>query len=224
MIDTPAREPLPLTAKGRGTRQRILDAAADLMVAKGVAAVSLDEICRVTGTSKSQLYHYFASKDELAIAVVDCVRLRILAFQRPLLVTADSFEALERWAATMVAIQRGSGGGHGCPLGTLANELADTAERARIQLQAAFAEWEAVIAAGLASMQARGELVARADPQRLAQAVLASVQGGLLMAKTARDVAPLEVALAASLGYLRTFAAADPRHDRRARATRTHDG
>jgi len=198
-------ETKPLTAKGRATRARIVDAAADLMVSKGVAAVSLDEILRATDTSKSQLYHYFASKEDLVVAVAECVRTRILSFQRPLLMAPDSFEALERWAATIVEIQRRAGGRGGCPLGTLASELADSVEVARAELEAAFEEWEALIATGLASMQDRGDLSEEADPERLAAFVLATLQGGLLMAKTAKDVVPLELALASSLGYLRTF-------------------
>lgn len=74
----------PLTAKGRATRRRIVDMASDLMVERGVLAVSLDEVGRVTSTSKSQMYHYFASKDDLVAAVVTCVRDRILAFNRDL--------------------------------------------------------------------------------------------------------------------------------------------
>ena len=60
----------PLTAKGRDTRRRIVETASDLMVERGVSAVSLDEVGRATATSKSQMYHYFASKDDLVAAVV----------------------------------------------------------------------------------------------------------------------------------------------------------
>ena len=75
----------PVTAKGRDTRRRIVETASDLMVERGVSAVSLDEVGRATSTSKSQMYHYFASKDDLVAAVVICVRDRILAFQSDLL-------------------------------------------------------------------------------------------------------------------------------------------
>jgi TetR/AcrR family transcriptional regulator, transcriptional repressor for nem operon len=202
----PASE-MPPTAKGRATRARIVDAAADLMVSRGVAAVSLEDVRQLTDTSKSQLYHYFDSKEDLVVAVVDCVRARILSFQRPLLVTLDSFEALDRWAATIVQVQRQVGGRGGCPLGTLANELADSVEVARAELEAAFDEWERLLASGLAAMKERGELEPTADPAQLAVFVLASLQGGLLMAKTTQSVAPLEVALASSLGYVQTFSA-----------------
>ena len=88
----------PLTAKGRPRRRRIVDTAADLMVERGVLAVSLDEVGRVTSTSQSQMYHYFASKDDLVAAVVTCVRDRILAFHGDLLVAVDSLEGLRGWA------------------------------------------------------------------------------------------------------------------------------
>jgi len=70
----------PLTATGRATRRWIVDTAADLIVERGVSAVSLDELGRLTSTSKSQMYHYFASKNGLVVAVVIWVRDRILAF------------------------------------------------------------------------------------------------------------------------------------------------
>src|SRR5271169_3728405 len=76
----------PLTAKGRDTRRRIVDTAANLMVERGVSAVSLDEVGRVTSTSKSQMCHYFASRDDLVAAAVICVQDRILAFHGDLLV------------------------------------------------------------------------------------------------------------------------------------------
>ena len=57
-------------------------------------AVSLDEVGRLTSTSKSQMYHYFASKDDLVAAVVTCVRDRILAFHGDLLIAVDSLEGL----------------------------------------------------------------------------------------------------------------------------------
>ncbi len=59
---------------------------------------------------------------------------------------------------------------------------------------------------GLRAMQARGELDAAADPTRMATAVLASIQGGLLLAQTYQSAQPLRIALDAALVYLHTFA------------------
>ena len=49
-----------LTARGAATRARIVEAAADLIYARGVEQTSLDEVMATSGVSKSQLYHYFA--------------------------------------------------------------------------------------------------------------------------------------------------------------------
>ena len=113
----------PLTAKGRCTRRRIVNTASDLMVERGVSAVSLDEVGRATSTSKSQMYHYFASKDDLVAAVVACVRDRILAFQGDLLVGVESVEGLRGWTDSIVDLHRQAPGWSGCPLGTLSSEL-----------------------------------------------------------------------------------------------------
>jgi hypothetical protein len=58
---------------------------------------------------------------------------------------------------------------------------------------------------GLEKMRARGELVASAEPRRLATAVFASLQGGLLLSKTCKDAQPLRDALDASYAHLRSF-------------------
>jgi TetR/AcrR family transcriptional repressor of nem operon len=196
----------PLTAKGRETRRRIVEAAADLMVERGVAAVSLDEVGRVTSTSKSQMYHYFTSKDELVAAVVLCVRDRILAFQGDLLVAVESVDDLEGWADSIVAIQRQAPQWSGCPLGTLASELIGETGVGRFDIHEAFGSWQLLLADALERLRDSGRLRADADPERLATATLASLQGGLLMSKALQDETPLAVALEAAIEHLRTFA------------------
>jgi AcrR family transcriptional regulator len=195
----------PLTAKGRETRQRIVEAASDLMVEQGVAAVSLDEVGRVTSTSKSQMYHYFTSKDELVAAVVVCVRDRILAFQGDLLTTVESADDLQGWARSIVEFQRQAPLWSGCPLGTLASELIGEAGVGRIDIQEAFDSWQLLLVDALGRLRDSGSLRADADPEHLAMATLASLQGGLLMSKALQDETPLVVALDAAIDHLRTF-------------------
>jgi len=195
-----------LTTKGRETRRRIVEAASDLMVERGVAAVSLDEVGRVTSTSKSQMYHYFTSKDELVTAVVLCVRDRILAFQGSLLATVESVDDLQGWADSIVAFQRQAPRWSGCPLGTLASELIGEAGGGRLDIHEAFDLWQLLLEDALRRLRDSGRLRADADPERLATATLASLQGGLLMSKAHQDESALSVALDAALEHLRTFA------------------
>jgi hypothetical protein len=96
----------------------------------------------------------------------------------------------------------------GCPIGSLASALADHDEAARRDLVASFDRWEGSL--GLACMRERGEVVAQADPATLAMAVMAGIQGGLLLTQTRKTSRPLRVALDAAMVHLRTFAVPAP--------------
>jgi AcrR family transcriptional regulator len=207
MPEISAADSRPLTSKGRETRQRIIDAAADLAYERGVAGVSLDDVRRATGTSKSQLYHYFGDKNDLIHAVIERQRERVLGFHRPALESLSSWDDIQRWRDMIVETQAVRACRYGCPLGSLVNELAELDEFARTQLSGAFAIWEQILADGLAGMVEAGKLRADANHADLALSVIASLQGGLLLAEMDRSTRPLEVALDAAIAHLRSFAA-----------------
>jgi TetR/AcrR family transcriptional repressor of nem operon len=212
----------PTTSRGVATRQRIVDAACDLVFGRGAAAVTLDEILAATGTSKSQLYHYFADRSDLIRAVVARQGERVLDLQRLGLSDVDGWEALGRWRDLVVGVVEGLGCRGGCPVGSLADELADLDEQARIEAASVFERWQALLADALRAMVAAGQLQPDADLDRLALATLASLQGGLLLAKTTRTTLPVEAALDAAIAHLRAFAvepARRPRPSRRAIVT-----
>jgi AcrR family transcriptional regulator len=205
MHDEPGALPPP-TQKGREQRQRIVDAAADLVFERGVTEVSLDDIREATGVSKSQLYHYFNNKSDLLHAVIECQRERVLGNHRPTFQSLEGWDDLTQWRDMIVAHQAARSCRYGCPLGSLANGLAELDDVARNQLSGAFSSWGSIIAEGLTRMVESHTLRADADPQELAVSVLASLQGGLLMAETARDTRPLEIALDAAIAHLKSFA------------------
>src|SRR6266851_8268465 len=89
--------PRRLTARGAATRARIVAAAASLVYERGFAGTSLDDVMAATGTSKSQLYHYFADKDALICEVIQAQLGRIIAAQEAGLHEVSSWEGLQRW-------------------------------------------------------------------------------------------------------------------------------
>lgn len=202
---------LPATAKGRATRSRIVERAAELMFERGVARTSLDDVGDAAQVGKSQLYHYFGDKSTLVRAVIDLQTDQILAAQEPYLSNLDSWQNWQSWRDLLVDIQRQRHCVGGCPIGSMASELADSDEPARRQLVLGFDRWEEAFRDGLASMQRNGLLRPDADPSALALATLASLQGGLLLSQTRKDVAPLQVALDAALDNLRRWATAGAR-------------
>lgn len=196
-----------LTARGAATRHRIVAAAADLMYIQGVGATSLDGVIEASGTGKSQMYHYFADKDALVIEVVSTQIDRVLGFQDQHLRRLDSLRGLERWRDALISGNRIRGGGHGCPLGSLASELADRTETVRAALVDGFGAWEGLFATGFERMRVNGELDAAADAGVLASGLLAALQGGLLLAQTHRDPRRLEIALNMGIDQVRAHTA-----------------
>lgn len=206
MEDTDQDRARPLTAKGLATQARIVDAAAELMFARGVSRTTVEDVQREAGVSASQLYHYFRDKRALVRAVIRCQTDAVLDRQQPYLSHLDSFEALHAWRDVQVEVQRQRGGIGGCPIGTLAAELADEDPDARADLAAAFDRWEEPVRAGLRAMRDRGALSPEADPDQLALALLAAVQGGLVLTQTRRDPKALAVAVDTVLAYIHTLA------------------
>lgn len=201
--DIVAEDAVPPTTRGAATRARIVEAAADLVFADGFANTGLDAVRAASGTSKSQLYHYFADRDDLFRAVVELQTDRVLAAQQPYLDELDSWDSFRRWADAIVGLQRSIGGSGGCPLGSLAVELADD-PRARAVAAAGFQRWACYLARGFQRMLDRGDLRADADPDELATAVLAALQGGLLFTDLQRSTGPLELALDMALAHVRS--------------------
>jgi TetR/AcrR family transcriptional repressor of nem operon len=197
-----ARLARPTTPRGAATRARIVEAAAGLVYRRGASATSLEDIMEASATSKSQLYHYFADKDALMRAVIEFQTRRMMGVQAAHLGVVDSLAGLRRWRDAVVSMNKAARGVGGCPLGSLASELSDRSEGARALLAHGFELWESHLEQGLRAMRDRGEIKPEADPAELATAVIAALQGGLLLAQTTRRSRPLELALDMAIGHI----------------------
>jgi len=189
------------------------------MYQNGVSTTSLDDVLAAAGSGKSQLYHYFDSKAELVAAVIER-QLELVLARQPTLTHIESWEGIDAWVSEILTTHSAPGGPFACPLGTMAAELKND-ETFRPLLDAAFRRWEAPLARGLQTIQDRGELVADADPGRLASTVIAALQGGMLLARVRGDIAPLRDTLEGAVAQLRHWRAAP---SGRRRATRTGEG
>ncbi len=189
------------------TRARIVEAAADLVYRQGTVATSLEDIMEASATSKSQLYHYFADKDALMRAVIEFQTGRVTGGEAVRPEALDSLDGIRRWRDAVVTMNRASRGVGGCPLGSLVSQLADRSESARASLANGFELWESHFRQGLSAMRDRGELKPEADPAELATAIIAALQGGLLLAQTTRSSRPLELALDMAIGHIARLSA-----------------
>lgn len=204
---------IPSTAKGRATRERIVRGAAELVSEHGVAAVSLDDVGRRAAASRSQLYHYFDDKDALVRAVIDATTDAVLGAQDGLLGHLDSWPGLDRWFDALVSMQRERQARGGCPIGSLAGQLAESDPQARAAIADGLDRWEAHLRAGLNRMRDRGDLPPETDTGELATATMANLQGGLLLTQVRRDPEQLRIALDAARALLHGARAGLPNRD-----------
>jgi AcrR family transcriptional regulator len=191
-----------LTAKGAATRQRIIDGAGDEIREHGIAAVTLDDICRRTGTGKSQLFHYFpGGREELLLAVARREACRVLADQQPHLGQLTTWPAWQDWRDAVVRRYRRQG--VHCPLGVLITELGRHTPSAQAVTRQLLEQWQRDVQAGITVMQERGEIAADLNASRTAAAIIAAIQGGVTILMSTGSVAHLEAALDTALAYLR---------------------
>src|ERR1700730_7721300 len=133
----------PATARARAPRERTLKPAAELTAEKGTAGMSLDDVRARTGASRSQLYHYFEDRDDLLRAVVEATTNAVLGRQDGLFDRLDSWAGIDRWFEFMVQHQIEQQARGGCPLGSLAGQLAESDPKARAAIAAGFHRWGA---------------------------------------------------------------------------------
>jgi AcrR family transcriptional regulator len=171
-----------------------------------VAGTTIDDVKAASGVSSSQLYHYFIDKQALVRAVIEYQTDAVLDAQQPLLSRLDSMDALRAWRDLSVDLQRQRHCQGGCPIGSFVGELAETDSVARAALATGFGRWESPIREGLHAMCDRGDLRHDADPDRLALAILAALQGGLLLTQVRRETSPLEAALDTILEHIASLA------------------
>ncbi len=196
-MSAPSSSPRRLTRKGQQTRERIVSAAADLIFERGVAHTTIEDVRAAADASSSQLYHYFDDKPALVRSVIEHQTDTIVGGQETF--DLSTLSGLRAWRDWVIEHQRKLNCSGGCPIGSLGSELAETDPAARAQVAEGFKRWEATIQSGIREMHARGRLAPATDPDTLALALLAAVQGGLLLTQIERDTRPLEAALDAML-------------------------
>ncbi|MFJ3796908.1 TetR/AcrR family transcriptional regulator [Streptomyces sp. NPDC090088] len=191
-----------LTAKGRATRRRIVEGAAEVLRERGVGTVTLDDVMARTGTSKSQLFHYFpAGKDELLLAVAEFEAEQVMEDQQPYLGRLESWADWERWRD--VVVERYEEQGDTCPLGSLFLQVGRSTPGARAIVVGLLRRWQESLAAGIRAVRANTGPGADVDIDARAAALLAAIQGGVSILLSTGDSAHLRAALDQGIADLR---------------------
>jgi TetR/AcrR family transcriptional repressor of nem operon len=189
---------IPPTPRGRASWQRIVDVACDLFYRQGVAATGLNEIIAGSGTGKGQLYHFFADKDALVLAVIETQVESAVAAETAHFAAMTTAADLRAWVDAAVASHSQADSAR-CPLGALVAEVAEHDPRLRAGLDAGFRRWHDAIRNGLERLQRSAVVRADRDPDELAELLLCAYEGGALMSAVRAHTGPLRLALNAAI-------------------------
>lgn len=180
----------------------MLEAAFDLFHAKGIHATSVGEILARSRTGKSQFYHYFESKDGLILAVVEEFETLVANGKLPGIERIESLKDLERWFGDVIAFQRATGATRFCPMATIAIGLDDGQDAIRTVVDRVLARSRDLLVRFFEESRRRERLAAKCDPEELADFCYAILQGGLVLSRVRRDVAPFERAVKHAIAYV----------------------
>lgn len=203
------------------TRTRILMAAMELFWEKGFSSTSMADILGRAGVNSGSLYHYFPGKQDLLLAVLDAYHggihemLLAPAWQGVDDPIEKVFALLERYRQAIVTTDCT----YGCPIGSLALEIHEPDPSVRERLAANFNAWTDAIEQCL--VEAGPRVPDQVDRRALAEFVLTTMEGAVMLARTYRNVAYFDRAIAQLRRHFDDWAGPAPRRSRRSPNRRT---
>lgn len=192
--------------------ERLVNAMAGLVHQRGYLGVGVDDVCKAAGVKKGSFYHFFKSKRELMLAALERQQQMgqehlvdaAFAGDRPplkrierLLETAGRIEASNKTRAGRVL---------GCPFGNLAAEVGGSEPILTKRVNEALCKFSESVRDALRDAKRRGDVPRSLDVAKATDAILAYLEGVMLLAKMRNDpslirrLAPLAVQLATQPG------------------------
>lgn len=181
------------------TRDALIQAAKELLAEEGYVSTSPRDILTRSGAGQGSLYHHFRGKSDLAGSALQEVSAEMCAAADNVLDNEpDPMRAVEAWLAAPRDALRG------CRLGRLVAEPILTETAISQPIATYFRHVQGRLSALLAEARASGRLNADLDPVELADALVAVVQGGYVLARATGDPAAMRHAQRAAVVLLRT--------------------
>ena len=184
----------------RTTKERILDAAEELMLEKSFHSVGLNEILKAVQVPKGSFYHHFESKEQFGVEMLKHYVAESTAYKSKLLLSPtpepDPLLRLVTYLESNVCRTLESEGKCPCLVVKLASEVADFSEPMREVLAQGTREWVAIFEKLLIEGVEKGKMAACIEPSIMAPVILDLWTGAMHRASTTRNVASLREAIA----------------------------
>jgi len=172
------------------TRQKILLAAFTEIHRYGYQAASIQNIIDQAGVTKGALYHHFKSKHEMVVALIDEVHSEYVenTFIRPMQGSDDPITVLIQTLYAMKADMSVEDVELGCPLDSLAQEMAPIDEQIQRRIEQLYQRKHKQLVAAFERGQVAGKVKQDISANSIALLIMATLQGSMGIAKSARSV------------------------------------
>jgi TetR/AcrR family transcriptional repressor of nem operon len=177
------------------TRDRLVEAARTLFWKHGYASTGIAQILKAADAGSGSLYYFFPTKEDLLLAVLEWYQENLWPqVVQPVFDRVS--DPIERIFGVLDGYRRGllaTNYQHGCPIGNLALELADSHPAARQLLAVNFTGWRKAIEQCLA--EAVLKLPDSLDREQLALFVLTTMEGAVMLARAYQSIDPYDAAV-----------------------------
>ncbi|HMS16776.1 MAG TPA: TetR family transcriptional regulator C-terminal domain-containing protein [Planctomycetota bacterium] len=181
-------------AKDTDTRERILAAGAQIVGDKSFNGAGLSEILALAEVPKGSFYHYFPSKEDFGVALIERARDEHLARLMPI-VEHPGRSPMERLVSLyedgrQYCLQHGAS--RECLIAKMALEHAQLSPKVRDAVRGAYDQWRRILAALLREGQVVGQVTRDQDAERLASMLVMLWEGATLQMQINASIAPVE--------------------------------
>jgi TetR/AcrR family transcriptional repressor of nem operon len=193
----PAKVQKPIV-KEAGTRERILEFGAQAISGKSFNSCGLSEILSLAKVPKGSFYHYFQSKEDFGVALIEKESEEFVEMLRPLL--SDRRKSPLQRLRTVFELSReeclANGAARQCLIPKLALETSQLSEPVHAAVKCAYDQWSALLARVIREAQAAGEVSKKNDPDRLADLLVMLWEGATIRMQIDRSLQPVDDFLA----------------------------
>ena len=181
-------------AKETGTRERLLEAGARAIAAKSFNACGLAEILALAGVPKGSFYHYFESKEEFGVALIERECAEYVEILRPVL--GDPSRTPLQRLRRVFELGRDECAARGperqCLIPKLALETSQLSEPVHGAVKRAYERWCELLADVIREAQRAGEIPAHHDAARLANLLVMLWEGATIRTQIDRNLRPID--------------------------------
>ena len=181
-------------AKELGTRERILEVGAQAIADKSFNSCGLAEILQRAGVPKGSFYHYFGSKEDFGVALIEKASAEYVELLRPI-VGDRKRTPLQRLRAVFELSREecmANGAARQCLIPKLALETSQLSEPVHAAVKCAYDQWSALIARVIREAQAAGQVARSHDPDRLANVLVMLWEGATIRMQIDRSLQPVD--------------------------------